>query len=64
MDKHSCQNCRYRGRSVLEEPCISGICQKFFSGCCYIWKPLKWHQKLWDTIKLKIGGIKNDSMRK
>lgn len=41
-----CKGCRYNHRSVLDEPCRSGIYMIHYSGNCLAYKP-----SLWYTIK-------------
>lgn len=53
MTKHSCQNCRYKSRSVLKEPCSTGSYQLFFSKRCFVWKPRRWYQRFLDIIMSK-----------
>lgn len=45
-----CENCRYRGRTSLEEPCSTGMYQLFYSGRCFCHKPLRWWQRVFDRI--------------
>lgn len=35
----TCRKCRYRGRTVLEEPCRTGIYMIHYSGQCMAYKP-------------------------
>lgn len=35
----TCRKCRYRGRTVLEEPCRTGIYMIHYSGQCAAFRP-------------------------
>ena len=37
-----CRKCRYRGRTVLEEPCRTGIYMIHYSGQCEAFRPSLW----------------------
>ncbi len=46
----SCTNCRYRNRSSLENPCVTGIYQLQYGRQCLEYKSLHCWQKIVDKI--------------
>lgn len=45
-----CDNCRFKNRSILKEPCHTGAYQLAYSHRCYLWKKRRLWQRIADRI--------------
>lgn len=54
MTENNCYNCRYRGRTNLQEPCSTGTYQLAYSGKCFEWRKRYLPQRIADKIKRKV----------
>lgn len=58
--KKVCENCRFRKRGVLKEPCSTGAYQLLLSHRCFLWKPERWYQRIIKAMKnLRFPGGNN-----